>query len=164
MNDETRFEVETEHKNKIRPQQAIGKKNCNSNNINNKSFSITHFFVSRGWSCYTYSKLWSISDLNRYLLYLFLNSLIRFHIAVIVSIGIYPLDIIKCIIDKNLQLSDIFFFCAICSNCLRESIQNSVMICCFIELSCFFSTLYVLWIFYSRLTRYRRYLRTLLHS
>lgn len=77
-------------------------------------------------------------------IYLFLDPLIRLCIAVMASGSIYPLDIIKSIIDKDLQLGNISFFCAMCSNCSQESIQNSLMTRRFIELSHFLSTLSIL--------------------
>ena len=49
------------------------------------------------------------------------------------------------------------FFCAMSSNCPRESIQNSLMTRCFIELSRFLPTLSVSGIFCSGSAKYRRY-------
>lgn len=47
-----------------------------------------------------------------------------------------------------------YFLCSICSNYIRESIQNSLITRCFIELSRFFSYLYISWTFCSESARY----------
>ena len=93
----------------------------------------------------------------RYPMYLFLDPLICLLVAVMASGSIYPLDMIKNIINKGLRLGNISFFCNIYRNCPLKFIQNSLMTRCFIELSQFLSTLFVLWIFCSRLAKYCRY-------
>lgn len=71
--------------------------------------------------------------------------------------SIYPFNIIENIIDKGFWLGNISFFNAMYSNCPLEFIQNFLMIYCFIKLSCFLSTLSILWIFYLKIAKYRKY-------
>lgn len=86
--------------------------------------------------------------ISRYLMYLFFDLLICFFVAIMASDSMYLLDMIEGIVNKGLRLGDISFFCTMYSNCPWKSIQNFLMTCCFIELSCFLLTLSISWIFY----------------
>lgn len=48
-------------------------------------------------------------SISKYLIYLFINLLICFFVAIIVFDNIYPLNIIKNIVIKAFQLTNIFF-------------------------------------------------------
>ncbi len=77
-------------------------------------------------------------------MYFFFILLIPFFVAIIAPGSMYLLTRIKYIIEKDLRLVISLYLCTIYHKCLSESIQNSSMIHCSIELNCLLSILSVL--------------------